>query len=342
MKLIVSANQVPFMAGGADYHIQGLVDNLRAHGHQVEAVRFPFRFAPESDIEKLMGFCEQQDFNRPNGIAVDKVISLQFPAYGVRHDDHRIWIMHQHRAVYELYDQQPASDKLDRLRQRVTEFDNTVLSRAAYLFANSGRVAERLQRFNGLDATPLYHPPHAFERFYCEESYDYIFCPSRLERLKRQDLLIEAARYVETPVRILIGGEGGQRDYYQGLINDYQLGDKVRLIGSFGEAEKFALYARSLAVFFAPFDEDYGYITLEAMLSSKPVITCTDSGGPLEFIRHGENGFIHQPDPRQIAATIDDLYRHRQRAREMGEEGKLRFQREGISWDRVIETLLRD
>ena len=40
----------------------------------------------------------------------------------------------------------------------------------------------------------------------------------------------------------------------------------------------------ALGVIFPPLDEDYGYVTLEAMLAAKPVITCTDSGGPLEFV----------------------------------------------------------
>ena len=341
-KLIVTANKVPFMAGGADYHIQGLVDNLERHGHQVEMIRFPFRFSPESDIERLMAFCEGQNFNHPNGVSVDKVISLQFPSYGVAHDDHRVWIMHQHRAVYELYDQQPQTPELEELRNQIVEYDNRVLSGASRLFANSGRVAERLQQYNDLKAQPLYHPPHGAERFYHADAYDYIFCPSRLERLKRQDLLIEAARYLQTPARILIGGDGGQREYYQGLIDQYDLGERVRLIGRFSEEEKLALYARCLGVFFAPFDEDYGYITLEAMLSEKPVITCHDSGGPLEFVTHGENGFVNDPEPRQIAESIDQIYNNRQRSREMGREGKSRYNREEICWDKVVETLLAE
>ena len=94
------------MPGGADYHIAGVVRELKRAGHDVEAIRFPFRFSPESDIEKLMAYTETLDLNRMNGIEIDRVISLQFPAYGVQHDQHVVWIMHQHRAVYELYEQQ--------------------------------------------------------------------------------------------------------------------------------------------------------------------------------------------------------------------------------------------
>jgi len=74
------------------------------------------------------------------------------------------------------------------------------------------------------------------------------------------------------------------------MIQHYGLSDRVRLIGLISQEELLAFYANCLAVFFGPFEEDYGYITLEAMLSAKPVITCNDSGGPLEFITHESGG----------------------------------------------------
>jgi hypothetical protein len=68
--------------------------------------------------------------------------------------------------------------------------------------------------------------------------------------------------------------------------------------------------------------EDYGYITLEAMLSSKAVITCADPGGPLEFIRHGETGLIAEPSPEHLAAAMDQLWQDRESARRMGQAGR--------------------
>ena len=340
MKIIVTANIVPFMPGGADYHINGLTDNLRLQGHSVELLRFPFRFSPESDIERMMAFCEGTDLRAPNGVAVDKVISLQFPAYGVQHHDQSIWVMHQHRAAYELYDENTASEGLKALRPEVAAFDVRVLSKAKRLFANSQCVANRLQTYNGLSAQPLYHPPHGAERFYCASAEPYIFYPSRLEGLKRQDLLIRAAAHLTTPVKILIGGDGGQLRRYQQLIQDLGVADKVRLIGRFSEAEKLALYAKSLGVFFGPFDEDYGYITLEAMLSSKPVITCSDSGGPLEFVEDGETGFVVEPKPEDIAERLDFLYSNQNKAQAMGRAGRDAFEQKGIAWEHVIEQLL--
>jgi glycosyltransferase involved in cell wall biosynthesis len=340
MKIIVTANSVPFMPGGADHHINGLVGQLRHYGHEVELLRFPFRFSPEAEVQRLMGFCEGTDLNMPNGVPVDKVISLQFPAYGVQHDDHRVWIMHQHRAVYDLHADQPQSAELAALKTAVTEFDTRVLSGAQALHANSERVAARLLEFNGLEAAPLYHPPHDADKFFTDEPYDYIFAPSRLESLKRQDLLIRAAQHLQTPVKILLGGRGGQQQRYARLIAELGVESRVQLIGGFSEAEKRVLYARSLGVAFVPKDEDYGYVTLEAMLSAKPVITCTDSGGPLEFVKHEHSGWVLPPDPQQLAAVMDQLYEDKAAAARMGEAGRAIYDNADISWHTVIERLL--
>ena len=74
---MVTANTVPFMTGGAEYHIQGLIAQLKRHGHQVESILFPFWFKPEGDILRLMRHCRELNLNQPNGITINKLISLQ-------------------------------------------------------------------------------------------------------------------------------------------------------------------------------------------------------------------------------------------------------------------------
>jgi glycosyltransferase involved in cell wall biosynthesis len=339
VNIIVTANTVPFIHGGADYHIEGLIEELQARGHRVESIRFPFQFNPNTALTNLMQFCESQNYTCPNGQLVDRVISLQFPAYGVHHPNHVIWLMHQHRGAYDLYPATPTAQQTE-LRDKIVDYDTRTIGAAAKVYANSQCVSQRLQKFNQINSEPLYHPPYAWQQFYNAESQDFIFFPSRLEQLKRQDLLIEAAKYVKSPVKIIIGGSGGQKADYQDKIDSWNLTHKVRLIGRFSEQEKFAYYAQCLAVFFAPIDEDYGYITLEAMLSSKPVITCTDSGGPLEFVEHQVTGYVLEPNPQEIARAIDELYANKEKAKSMGLAGYNKYHAANISWDNVIARLL--
>ncbi|MBK1723514.1 glycosyltransferase family 4 protein [Thiocystis violacea] len=340
MNIIVTACQVPFIAGGANHQVNGLVTALQHAGHHVELLRFPFQFQPAASVLSLMTFCEQLDLSRPNGQRVDRLISLQFPGYGVTHPHHIVWVMHQFRAVYELFDSKTATPESLNMRETVIDYDNRVLARARRRFAESARVAERLSHFNGLDSDPLLHPPAFATHFRWAEPEPYVFYPSRVENLKRQSLLIEAARHLRSPVAILIAGTGGLTDHCRQLIIRYGLEHRVRLLGHVSEAEKIAFYAHALAVFFGPFDEDYGYITLEAMLSSKPVITCTDSGGPLEFVIEGETGRIVPPLPETIAEAIDALHGNPQTAIEMGRAGRDRYQRLDINWESTITRLL--
>jgi len=335
----VSASQAPFIRGGAELHADQLCLALQRAGHEVQRVVLPFKFAPESDIERLMAFCEGLDVSAPNGQAVDRLISLQFPGYGLQHPEHVAWVLHQHRAVYELYDPSTASDALQRLRMQVHAYDKRTLARARRRFANSQRVAQRMQQFNGLHAIPLYHPPPGAHRLFGGDAWDYVFYPSRLENLKRQDLLIEAAALLRCPLKVIIGGTGGQLQRLRQRVEALGLTDRVALVGAFTDAEKILFYAHALAVVFVPFDEDLGYVTLEAMYAHKPVITCADSGGPLEFVQAGHTGWVVEPTPQALAQALEEAWAHKARARDMGEAGWARIGAMRLSWDTVVETL---
>ena len=89
---------------------------------------------------------------------------------------------------------------------------------------------------------------------------------------------------------------------------------------------------------YAPFDEDYGYVTLEAFLARKPVVTARDSGGTLEFVEDGVNGFVCDPDPAALAGAFSRLSDDRARARALGDAGYDRAAL--VTWDGVIEKLV--
>lgn len=342
MRILIPSVQTPFIKGGAYYLTIGLKNALEARRYEVEIVTLPFKFFPESYIYNIMDTWKELDLNNFNGYEIDKVIVLQFPAYYVKHKDMVLWLMHQHRAVYDLYNtNKENSVEIKKLKKKIIEYDDNILSKIPKRYTISKNVSNRLLKFNKISSTPIYHPPFGEQNFYCEEPYNYIFCLSRLEQLKRQDILISAMKYVKSPIKAIIAGEGGQAENYKKLIETLDLQDKVRLIGNINENEKYVLYARALAVFFCPYDEDYGYITLEAMLSSKPVITCKDSGGPLEFISDENDGFIINPDPISLAEKIDWLYYNKNKAKDMGNAAYENYKNKNISWDNVINLLLK-
>jgi glycosyltransferase involved in cell wall biosynthesis len=343
MRVGIATVYTPGIAGGAELHAQGLRDALHAEGHLVHHLRMPFTYWPAAEINRSMDAWASMDFSRYGGGQIDTMICLKFPTYLLDHPRKAVWLLHQHRAAYELYGTPLGfADNSDNaaLRDRILAADTEALGRTTPVWTNSQRVSERLRQFNGLPSTPLYHPPHRADDFFCNEALPYIFYPSRLETLKRQHLLIEAIAQCSSPVGAVLSGEGGTRPELERLIEQYDLGDRVRLVGHITRTQLLELYANALGVFFGPFDEDYGYITLEAMLSSKPVITCTDSGGPLEFVRDGDTGFVVPPTAPAIASAIAALADDPARAKTMGAAGRSAYDSAGISWTRVVQTLL--
>lgn len=337
MRIVVASVQVPFVAGGAELLAQGLVGALRGAGHATELVTLPFRFFPVDEVDRAMRAWEAEDFARLNLYEPELVICLKFPAYGLAHPRKVAWLLHQHRSAYDLLPADAPPAEL-ALAQRVAAFDRRHLE-GCRRFTISARVSARLAATTGLDSTPLAHPPFEAEKFYGADPLPYVLAPGRLEHGKRHDLLIRAMADVRSPVGALIVGEGGQQAALAALAAECGVAPRVRLVGRVPWDELRALYARALAVYYGPVDEDYGYVTLEAMLSHKPVVTCTDSGGPLEFVADGETGRVVPPEPEAVAAAIDALAQDRAQARRWGEAGHARYRSLDLRWDRVIARL---
>jgi glycosyltransferase involved in cell wall biosynthesis len=345
MRIGVTTVQVPFIRGGAEILTDGLVKSLRAAGHEAEEISMPFRFAPASEVKRSMDVWASENFEYMNGYNPDLVICLKFPTFYLQHPNKVAWVIHQHRAVYDLWDT-PFTEGLSTtsegkaLRQNIIRFDTQAFKSFNKVFTIGKTVSKRLQQFNQISSITLYHPPKLDSYFYNAPAEPYIFFPSRLEELKRQYLLIKAMKYVQSPVVALLAGEGGQKIALQNLIEQLDLNQRVRLIGRLSDSEMLGFYAHCLGVFFGSYDEDYGYVTLEAMLAAKPVITCTDSGEAVEFVVDRETGFIVQPEPEAIAQAIDDLYFHQKRASAMGKAGLERYHALDISWENVVNNLL--
>ncbi len=344
MKIALATVQTPFIHGGAEYLIEGLREALRAHGHEVERIAMPFRFAPLEQVERSMELWTNEDLTLLNGHEVERVICLQFPTYYLRHPRKALWLLHQFRAVYDLWATPFCADFREQpgasaLRERIMAADKTHLLECEPRYTIAANVSARLQRYNGISAQGLYHPPFMAEHFHAAEAEAYVFVPSRLEEAKRQALLIRAMAQVPGNIVALIAGEGGQEQALQQLVRQLGLERKVKFLSRVTDEEKIGLYAHSLGVFFGPYDEDYGYVTLEAMLASKPVITCTDSGGPLEFVLPDQTGLVVAPEAEAIAAAIDRLNSERGRAVKMGRHGRAHYDELDISWERVVENL---
>jgi len=135
----------------------------------------------------------------------------------------------------------------------------------------------------------------------------------------------------------------GIMEYYKSEIDKHHLWDRVDFCGRVSDEELLSLYARAKAVYYAPYNEDYGYVTLEAMASSKPVITAVDSGGVLEFIKDNENGIIVEPTTDSIGHGINSLVGEEGKAERLGKTGYQNLKALGVlesGWDAIVNNLL--
>jgi glycosyltransferase involved in cell wall biosynthesis len=338
-RILIAATQVPFTWGGAEWHVAALHRELLARGFQAEVAQLPFQWTPRSAVLRSALAWRLLDLTESNGLRIDLVIGTRFPSYVVRHPNKVVWLFHQFRPAYDLHESgvDGFEDHEQDLRRHVIELDTQTLSECRQIYTTSLNNARRLERFNGLGAEILRLPLLDRDTWRCETYEPFVLSAGRLEFLKRTDLLVRAAAHLPEGLRVVIVGRGPLEPQLRGLAERLGVAGRVEFRGHVPEEELKRLYATCGAVFYAPYDEDYGLVTLEAFHSQKPVVTTTDAGGPLEFVRDGETGLVALPEPEPIAACLARLLRDPDLSRELGQRGYETVRH--IGWDEVIDKL---
>src|SRR5439155_2702290 len=311
---------------------------LRTRGHEAEIVSIPFKWYPGTRVLDQAFLWRLVDLSEADGRAIDLVIATKFPAYCVRHPNKVAWVLHQFRQAYD-YDRtelaQFSESPVDRATIHALErLDRVALGEARRVFATSRNVADRLARFTGVHADVLPHPPQELP-YRTAEPEAFVLSVNRLDRAKRIDLLIEAAK-ADRALRVVVTGDGPDRGRLERLASG--LNGQVEFTGRVDDERLADLYARCLAVYYAPVDEDFGMVPFEAFLSAKPVVTTTDAGGPLEVVRDRETGVVVAPEAAEVARACAYLAGHVDEAKAWGRAGKAVAER--VTWDGCVDALL--
>jgi glycosyltransferase involved in cell wall biosynthesis len=342
-RVVICSTKIPFAYGGAEMLVDSLRDELKTRGFEVDVVAIPFHWPTRTELLKGSLAWRLVNLTEAAGKRIDLVIATRFPSYLIKHPNKVVWLIHQLRQAYDLLgttysDFSETQPRDAKALEMIRAMDRRTLSEARAVYTISGNVADRLRRFNGVEGEVLYPPPKLDRLYHSGDFGDYIFSIGRLDPLKRFDLLIRAMKHTETPVRCRIAGTGPERETLQNLIDRLGLTARVELLGWVENKDVIEHYANCLGVYYAPYDEDYGYVTVEAFKAAKPMISTSDAGGVLEFVEDGVNGFIGSSEsPKEIGARIDLLFRDREKARAMGLAGQGRVRE--VTWDRVIEKL---
>lgn len=345
MKILVVNNMVPGMRGGAEELADQLVAHLRLAGHQSELLRIPFSWEPPERLVEEMLMCRGMQVNN-----VDRVIAMKFPAYMMPFDEKVLWLAHQYRQAYDLWDAGqsniPATPEGQQIRAAIMEADNSAFETVKDIFVVGRTVQERLLHYNKLESTILRAPLND-EELYTGGAYgDYIFAGGRINSGKRQHRLIEALAKLDGQQKLLIAGPAdtpGDADRLRLLVEEHGLQDRVKLDLGFLPRQTIADYANNaLACAYLPYAEDsYGYVTMEACQARKAVITVKDSGDLTELIHDGVHGWVCDDDTDQLAAAIADAFANRERTKELGRAAYAHWTGMNINWKATVEALTR-
>ena len=340
MRVAVVTSDVPFVEGGHRVIGHSLVTALREAGHEAELLTTPQnRFGRQLSAYLATWLTDVQvtGDDRP----IDQVISLRFPSYAVRHPRHVVWLNHRLREYYDLWEEFRLTlgvrgRLVEGFRRRALRTLDGYLLRRTKVFAQSLTIRDRLQRWGGIDAEVLYPPPPP-RAYRCDGYAGPILAVGRLTPLKRIDLLLEAAA-VSEGLRLRVAGAGPQREELMAKATALGVDGRVDFLGELSEPELLDEYARCAAVYFGARAEDYGLVTLEAFASAKPVVTCTDSGGPGELVEDGATGYVVEPRVEPLAEALAGLAADPKRAQRLGAAAASVASRH--SWPEAVGRLL--
>lgn len=344
MKVLIVNNMAPFVWGGAEELAVNLKKQLLIAGHEADLLRIPFQWEPATIIPSQMLMVRAFElFN------ADRVIALKFPAYLIRHPQKTLWLLHQYRQAYDLFDTAysnlPKNAEGQELQALIKKADNESFAESRHIFTNSTITRDRLFNYNGFSSRVLLPPVNDPERFFNKASGDYIFAGGRVNGMKRQHLLLEALVHADKRVKLIIAGPPDSPDDARQLkerVEQLKLQNRVTLDLRLLPRDLYANYLNeSAAVAYLPVDEDsLGYVAMEAATAEKALITTDDSGGILGLVQHEKTGWVSQANPKALAKAMNAVFKSTKTTQHYGLALKKLWQGMGIEWPKTIEALL--
>lgn len=344
MKVLIVNNMAPFVWGGAEELAAHLEKNLIIAGHDAEVLRIPFQWEPAHGIAAQMLMVRAFELRN-----VDHVIALKFPAYLIRHPHKTLWLLHQYRQAYDLFDvgqtNIPDDATGQELRTIIYNADNETFGESRRIFTNSEVTRNRLAKYNNFDAQVLLPPLNDPELFTGGTPQGYVFAGGRVNGMKRQHLLVEAMALTAPHVRLIVGGPPDTPEdalRLHRLVESHGLQDRVHLDIRFLAREELARYVnQASACAYLPFDEDsLGYVAMEAATAGKPIISSSDSGGVLGLVHHRETGWVAEPTAESLAEVLELACHNTVAIHDMGQAARKLWCDMGITWPDTIERLL--
>jgi glycosyltransferase involved in cell wall biosynthesis len=271
---------------------------------------------------------------------------LQTPTVYYCHEPPRTF----HESSYQLHKGSSGwrskLDKIDPLiplyRSTARQLDQKAVRAARLVLVNSRFTQKRAKQIYGIDPVVNYHGVDT--EVFCPQprggKSSYVLSVGAIQPHKGFDFLIESLGCVPKrtrPTLRLIGNVGnpGEQQLLATLAarHGVELSVEVRVC----QATLVDRYCRAALVAYAPRNEPFGLVPLEAMACGTAVVGVRE-GGVQETIVHEHTGLLVERDPERFGAAIRQLLDNPALTAGYGRNGR-RYVLDSWSWEQSVKQV---
>jgi len=202
--------------------------------------------------------------------------------------------------------------------------------RSPRMLAANSQIAIRYAIERGVPASCLYLLPNVVDTDWFKPSETVSHEPltllavGRLIKEKRLDRFVSILHHLRTNHRLNVKGliaGAGRHDELESQARKLGLfPDGVQFLGPVSDMR--AVYHQAAVCVLTSDHEGTPNVLLEAMASGVPVVS-TNVGGVPDIVRHGETGFLYEPENLDgLVASLSDLVKNRMLRTEMGKRAR--------------------
>lgn len=216
-------------------------------------------------------------------------------------------------------------------------------TRAASLVAvNSHFSARRIRRIYGRSGCVNYLGVDAdqFRPLRSSPRGEYVLTVGALHPLKGLDFLLDVFACIPAAMRpplVVVSDRARDAERRRLEQSATRYGVDLSFRFSVSEDELVSLYNAARLVVYAPYDEPFGFVPLEAMACGRPVLGIREGGIP-ETVVEGETGFIAPRDVGVFADRVVDLLTHQRGTDEVARRAR-EIVRTRWTWDESVNRL---
>lgn len=208
-------------------------------------------------------------------------------------NQHNIWYCHSpSRYLYDLYEEEYKKQKgikkiIFSIITSIFRFkDRFNVKNIDRIFVNSNNTKKRVKKYYDRDSKIVY-PFVDTKKFKFVKKGDFFLSTSRLDKIKRVDLIIRA--FLKMPNKKLVIASSGVEE--SNLIKQAKNMKNIIFTGSISDKKLQKLYGSCISNICFSYKEDFGMVAIESMSAGKPCIAVNDNGFK-ETIIHKKTGYL--------------------------------------------------